>query len=52
MGKRRTRLTIATAVGLILIVAGTAFVYWPAALIVAGASMVAVGVLSDDGEDS
>lgn len=51
MGKRRTRLRIAAAFGAVLVVVGTGIVYWPAAVIVAGVAIVAVGVLSDDGED-
>jgi hypothetical protein len=36
------------AVGLVLIVAGVAFVFWPAALIVAGAALLGFGLLYDD----
>lgn len=52
MGKRRTRLTIVAVLGAVLVVAGVAIVYWPAALIVAGVALATVGLTSDDGEDS
>lgn len=49
MGQRRTRLIILTIIGAALVVAGAGFIYWPAAVIVAGVATVTVGVLSDDG---
>lgn len=52
MAKRRTRLAVLTAIGFAFVVVGVAVVYWPAALIVAGGAIVAVGVLSDDGGDT
>ncbi len=51
MGKRRTRLITLAILGALLVVIGAGFVYWPAALIIAGVATVAVGVLSDDGEE-
>jgi len=38
----------ATAVGSILVIAGTAFIFWPASLILSGAALVAFGLLADD----
>jgi hypothetical protein len=38
-------------VAVLLVIAGFAFAYWPAALIVAGAGLGAVCLLSDDGKD-
>ena len=52
MGQRRTRLIVLTILGAALVVAGVGFIYWPAALVVAGVATVTLGVLSDDGEDT
>jgi len=38
----------ATAVGSVLVVAGVAFIFWPASLILSGAALVAFGLLADD----
>lgn len=45
----RVRLA-AVALGGVLAVAGVAFVFWPAALILAGLALVAFGLLTDDGK--
>lgn len=43
----RVRLAAAT-VGSVLVIAGTAFIFWPASLILSGAALVAFGLLTDD----
>jgi hypothetical protein len=44
----RVRLFAALA-GAALFVTGVAFIFWPAALLVAGAGLLAFGLLTDDG---
>lgn len=38
---------IALVIGIALVVAGVAFVYWPAALVTAGAAVVALSLFVD-----
>lgn len=38
----------ALAVGSTLVIAGTAFIFWPASLILTGLALVAFGLLADD----
>ncbi len=40
---------VAFLAGVALVVAGTAFIFWPASLILAGLGLVAFGLLADDG---
>ena len=51
MGQRRTRLAVITGIGFVLIFAGLAAAYWPAAFVFAGVAMATFGLTSDDGED-
>ncbi len=44
----RVRLAIA-GLGALLVVAGAAFIFWPAALVLAGVGLLAFGLLVDDG---
>lgn len=47
---RSVLVNAAQAFGLALVTTGVAAIYWPAALIFAGAAFAAVGVLHDSGE--
>lgn len=39
----------AFAVGAVLVIAGTAFIFWPASLILTGLALVTFGLMADDG---
>lgn len=43
---------IALVLALILVTIGVGFIYWPAALVVAGLGLAAWALFSDDGKDA
>lgn len=44
------RLRLVSAItGASLVVAGVAFIFWPLAVVLAGAALIAFGLLTDDG---